>query len=72
MGLYQDGLNQSAVNKDPVHGHLYEFTAQTCLDEKFSVWGPEAGIKPLQIIFCLKEKNAKKINSHRWFFNGFL
>lgn len=23
------------------------------------------------MIFCLKEKNAKKINSHRWFFNAF-
>jgi chitin synthase len=22
-------------------------------------------------MFCLKEKNAKKINSHRWFFNAF-
>lgn len=23
---------------------------------------------PIQLIFCLKEKNQKKINSHRWFF----
>lgn len=33
--------------------------------------GPEKGIVPVQIIFCLKEKNQKKINSHRWFFNAF-
>ena len=33
--------------------------------------GPERGIVPVQIIFCLKEKNQKKINSHRWFFNAF-
>ena len=26
---------------------------------------------PVQVIFCLKEKNQKKINSHRWFFNAF-
>lgn len=26
---------------------------------------------PMQVIFCLKEKNAKKINSHRWFFSAF-
>jgi chitin synthase len=26
---------------------------------------------PVQVIFCLKEQNAKKINSHRWFFNAF-
>lgn len=25
---------------------------------------------PTQVIFCLKEKNQKKINSHRWFFNA--
>jgi chitin synthase len=25
----------------------------------------------VQVLFCLKEKNAKKINSHRWFFNAF-
>ena len=33
--------------------------------------GSEKGIMPVQIIFCLKEKNQKKINSHRWFFNAF-
>jgi chitin synthase len=34
--------------------------------------GAEKGIVPVQIIFCLKEKNQKKINSHRWFFNAFV
>lgn len=33
--------------------------------------GSERGIVPVQVIFCLKEKNQKKINSHRWFFNAF-
>lgn len=33
--------------------------------------GAERGIVPVQVIFCLKEKNQKKINSHRWFFNAF-
>ena len=33
--------------------------------------GAEKGIVPVQVIFCLKEKNQKKINSHRWFFNAF-
>ena len=33
--------------------------------------GAERGVCPVQVIFCLKEKNAKKINSHRWFFNAF-
>ena len=33
--------------------------------------GAEKGVVPVQVIFCLKEKNQKKINSHRWFFNAF-
>jgi chitin synthase len=33
--------------------------------------GADKDIVPTQIIFCLKEKNAKKINSHRWFFQAF-
>ena len=33
--------------------------------------GAEDGIVPVQIIFCLKEKSQKKVNSHRWFFNAF-
>ena len=33
--------------------------------------GAEKGIVPVQLIFCLKEKTQKKINSHRWFFNAF-
>jgi chitin synthase len=33
--------------------------------------GAEKGVVPVQLIFCLKEKNQKKINSHRWFFNAF-
>lgn len=26
---------------------------------------------PVQMLFCLKEHNKKKINSHRWFFQAF-
>jgi chitin synthase len=32
---------------------------------------PDKGIVPTQIIFCMKKRNQKKINSHWWFFNGF-
>ena len=28
-------------------------------------------LPPVQMIFCLKQKNSKKINSHRWLFNAF-
>ncbi|KAJ3148053.1 Chitin synthase, class 1 [Irineochytrium annulatum] len=71
MGVYQDGLAQSSINSQPVEAHVFEFTAQIALDHKLNVWTAKEGIVPMQIIFCLKEKNAKKINSHRWFFNAF-
>lgn len=29
-----------------------------------------ANLVPVQIIFVLKAKNQKKINSHRWLFNA--
>src|SRR6201992_760132 len=29
------------------------------------------GNTPVQILFCLKQKNQQKINSHRWFFQAF-
>ena len=32
--------------------------------------GPST-LPPVQMIFCLKQKNTKKINSHRWLFNAF-
>ena len=28
-------------------------------------------LAPVQVLFCLKELNQKKINSHRWLFNAF-
>lgn len=28
-------------------------------------------LPPVQMIFCLKQKNSKKINSHRWLFTAF-
>lgn len=40
------------------------------LDNDVKVKGLDSGV-PIQVIFCLKEKNSKKINSHRWFFNAF-
>ncbi|KAJ3112603.1 Chitin synthase, class 2 [Phlyctochytrium bullatum] len=71
MGVYQDGLAQSSINNVPVQAHVYEFTTQVCLDPKLNMWTAKEGLVPMQVIFCLKEKNAKKINSHRWFFKGF-
>ncbi|KAJ3293280.1 Chitin synthase, class 2 [Borealophlyctis nickersoniae] len=71
MGVYQDGIMKDHVNGKPVSAHIFEYTTQVCVDEELKVKGHDKGIVPVQILFCLKEKNAKKINSHRWFFNAF-
>jgi chitin synthase len=71
MGVYQDGIAKNLVNQREVQAHVYEYTTQVSLDSDLKFKGAEKGIVPCQMIFCLKEKNAKKLNSHRWFFNAF-
>jgi chitin synthase len=71
MGVYQDGIAKNLVNQREVQAHVYEYTTQVSLDSDLKFKGAEKGIVPVQMIFCLKEKNAKKLNSHRWFFNAF-
>ncbi|KAG8768582.1 Chitin synthase, class 1 [Ceratobasidium sp. 428] len=71
MGVYQDGVAKNVVDKKPVTAHIYEYTTQISVTPSMRIEGAERGIVPCQIIFCLKEKNQKKINSHRWFFNAF-
>ena len=87
IGAYQEGIATNVVNGKPVSAHIYEYTTQSayyqhlvinCLTSLIvsvtpsnKIEGAEKGIVPVQIIFCLKEKNQKKINSHRWFFNAF-
>ncbi|KAJ3065064.1 Chitin synthase, class 2 [Podochytrium sp. JEL0797] len=72
MGVFQDNIMKNFVGEKPVTAHLFEYTAQIAIDgDSMEINGPKQGIVPCQILFCLKEKNAKKINSHRWFFNAF-
>lgn len=71
MGVYQDGIAKNLVNQKEVTAHVYEYTTQVSLDADLKFKGAEKGIVPCQMIFCLKEKNQKKLNSHRWFFNAF-
>ncbi|KAF3152103.1 Chitin synthase, class 2 [Orbilia oligospora] len=71
MGCYQDGIAKNLVNGREVTAHVYEYTTQVSLDADLKFKGAEKGIVPVQTIFCLKEKNSKKLNSHRWFFNAF-
>lgn len=71
MGCYQEGIAKNMVNQKEVQAHVYEYTTQVSLDSDLKFKGAEKGIVPCQMIFCLKEKNLKKLNSHRWFFNAF-
>ncbi|KAI8814166.1 chitin synthase-domain-containing protein [Cladochytrium replicatum] len=71
MGVYQDGVMKISVNVQDVTAHVFEYTPQLYLESDMTVKGYETGAVPIQTIFCLKERNAKKINSHRWFFNAF-
>ncbi|ORY48848.1 hypothetical protein BCR33DRAFT_12012 [Rhizoclosmatium globosum] len=73
MGMYMEGLPRSDVNGEPVQAHIFELTTQVRIDNSLVpqyTTGQSDKIVPMQTIFLLKEKNAKKINSHRWFFNG--
>ncbi|SGY80101.1 BQ5605_C008g05303 [Microbotryum silenes-dioicae] len=67
-GCFQDGIAKDTVDKKDVEAHLFEYTTQVVVDKEGKVSG---GISPIQILFCLKEQNKKKLNSHRWAFNAF-
>ncbi|PCH43373.1 glycosyltransferase family 2 protein [Wolfiporia cocos MD-104 SS10] len=72
LGVYQPGDHmKNMVNNKPVTAHLFEYTATFGLDPNLRFRYPDKGVVPTQILFCMKEKNQKKINSHRWFFNAF-
>lgn len=72
LGVYQDGIAKQQVNGKDVTAHIYEYTTQIGMELKGSqvILKPRQGV-PVQMLFCLKEKNQKKINSHRWFFQAF-
>ncbi|CAG8809510.1 42903_t:CDS:2, partial [Gigaspora margarita] len=72
LGVYQSGIEVDKVGDDPVNAHIFEYTTQTSIDNNMEmIAGEDSEVVPIQVLFCLKEKNAKKINSHRWFFNAF-
>ncbi|KAI8606769.1 chitin synthase [Dissophora ornata] len=71
MGAYQEGIAKDSVTGKPVAAHIYEYTTQVVVDSDLKIRDADRGIVPVQILFCLKEQNKKKLNSHRWFFNAF-
>ncbi|KAK8906777.1 hypothetical protein ACHAPC_006393 [Botrytis cinerea] len=71
LGVYQDGIAKQQVNGKDVTAHIYEYTTQVGISLKKDIVTLTPKQQPVQLLFCLKEKNQKKINSHRWFFQAF-
>ncbi|CAI1706071.1 hypothetical protein SEUBUCD646_0N01360 [Saccharomyces eubayanus] len=74
LGCYQDGFAKDEINEKKVAMHVYEHTTMINIsDVSDSGVSLECnqGTVPIQLLFCLKEQNQKKINSHRWAFEGF-
>ena len=78
VGIYQDGVMKKDVDGKETVAHIFEYTTQLSVtpDQKLK-YPPKEGeddsmaLPPVQMILCLKQKNSKKINSHRWLFNAF-
>lgn len=79
LGVYQDGIMKKEIDGKETVAHIFEYTTQLSIDSKPSLVAPsldnsadaaKSNLVPVQLIFCLKQKNAKKINSHRWLFNA--
>ncbi|KLO11323.1 glycosyltransferase family 2 protein [Schizopora paradoxa] len=68
MGCYQEGIAKDSVAGKDVTAHIFEYTTNVVVTDNGEV---STGACPIQVIFCLKEQNKKKLNSHRWFFNAF-
>ncbi|CCF58836.1 hypothetical protein KAFR_0F02390 [Kazachstania africana CBS 2517] len=69
LGVYQEDMAKASVNGDPVKAHIFELTTQVSINADLDYVSKD--IVPVQMVFCLKEENKKKINSHRWLFNAF-
>jgi hypothetical protein len=55
------GAMKNSVQDKPVQAHMFEYTTSFALDPSLRFKYPDRGIVPTQIIFCLKEKNAKQV-----------
>lgn len=75
IGIYQDGVVKKDVHGQETVAHIFEYTTQLSVTPSQQLIRPQDDgpntLPPVQFIFCLKAKNSKKINSHRWLFNAF-
>lgn len=75
VGCYQDGVMKRDVDGKETVAHIFEYTTQLSVTANQQLIRPNdndaTSLPPVQMMFCLKQKNSKKINSHRWLFNAF-
>ncbi|KAI1390687.1 glycosyltransferase family 2 protein [Hypoxylon trugodes] len=77
IGVYQDGVIKKDIDGKETVAHIFEYTSQLSITPSQQLIRPTTAandpmnLPPAQFIFCLKQKNSKKINSHRWLFNAF-
>ncbi|KAB8246528.1 chitin synthase-domain-containing protein [Aspergillus flavus] len=75
VGVYQDGIMKHDVDGRETVAHIFEYTTQLSITPSQQLIRPHGEepttLPPVQTIFCLKQQNSKKINSHRWLFNAF-
>lgn len=75
IGVWQDGVIKKAVGENETMAHIFEYTTQLSVTPNQQLIRPlddsPQTLPPVQMIFCVKAKNSKKINSHRWLFNAF-
>ncbi|KAK4997799.1 Chitin synthase, class 3 [Elasticomyces elasticus] len=75
IGLYQDGIMKKDIDGKETTAHIFEYTTQLSVTANQQLIRPlddsPSTLPPVQMMFCLKQKNSKKINSHRWLFTAF-
>ena len=75
IGIYQDGIMKKDIDGKETVAHIFEYTTQLSVTANQQLVRPlddgPSTLPPVQMIFCLKQKNSKKINSHRWLFTAF-
>ncbi|KAI0587102.1 Chitin synthase B [Pyrenophora tritici-repentis] len=74
VGIYQDGIMKKDIDGNETVAHIFEYTTQLSVTPNQQLIRPHddsaSTLPPVQMIFCLKQKNSKKINSHRWLFTA--
>ncbi|KAF2675441.1 chitin synthase-like protein [Microthyrium microscopicum] len=75
VGIYQDGIMKKDIDGRETTAHIFEYTTQLSVTPSQQLVRPlddsNTTLPPVQMMFCLKQKNEKKINSHRWLFTAF-